>query len=115
MIIWGIRTKSLTGENLNTVECPKCGNRDFLTSGLLRYMHIFWIPLFVVGKKPSIQCSQCQKILEKKELTSDLKKEIKSIVFTNRKTMPKNFGIIAITVVLAAFSLYVFILRITVS
>lgn len=107
MIIWGLKKKIIAKGSIQTIECPQCKNRDFTLNGILRYIHIFWIPLFTVQKKAIAQCSNCNLELDNKSLSTSLRKELKRDVFPVKLSMLYNFGILSFCTVISAFALYV--------
>jgi len=70
MIIYGSRSKLLATELLQE-SCPHCGanNRTQLYV-FQKYAHIFWIPLFPIGRMTVSQCTNCKKVSKEKELSS---------------------------------------------
>lgn len=105
MIIFGSRGTTVAGKFVEGVECPSCGNNQFGTFGILRYFHLFWIPVFPTSKVPGIECTHCKKTLIGKELPKTLSKQIKSTVFTKKNTLPMYSGLVVITF-LALFLAY---------
>ncbi|WP_432459306.1 hypothetical protein [Agarivorans sp. QJM3NY_25] len=96
MIFFGSKGKSISGHVIEGLQCPSCENEQFITFGLLRYFHLYWIPTFVTSKKVGIECTHCKKTLIGKELPSDLAKQIKSTVYNLKNTLPMFSGLIII-------------------
>jgi len=96
VIIFGSKSKVVQGEYIEGGECPSCGHNQFGTFGLLKYFHIFWIPVIPVSRKAGMQCTHCKKTLVGKELPSDVSSKIKKMVFTNKNTAPMFAGLIII-------------------
>ena len=107
MLIWGIRTKIINGQEMQSIKCPSCGKSDFAVAGVIRYIHLFWIPLFVVSKKLTFPCRQCGITLTKNELDSDFIGMEKKRIFTPGKTLPLNFGLLLTGVVVLSFLILV--------
>ena len=103
MIFWGFKAKQFTGENSVKMECSACGARNFTPAGIIRHIHIFWIPLFVFSRRATLQCNGCGNVLKKKEIEKDLYREIGKELFTWRRTLPRNFGILTISLVVLIF------------
>jgi hypothetical protein len=60
MIIYGSKATFVTGELLYDTACPHCGTKG-QTQGAVyaRYAHIYWIPLFPIGKTAASECKHC--------------------------------------------------------
>lgn len=96
MIFFGSRGKTITGQVVDAVQCPSCENDLFVTFGVLRYFHLYWIPTFPTSKTVGIECTHCKRTLVDKELPEGLSKQIKSTLFTKKKTLPMFSGLIII-------------------
>ena len=72
MIIYGWKPTGIATENIRE-KCPHCGTPDSLQMDIYqKYAHVYWIPLFPIGKTAATQCSHCQQVLQKKEFPPDL-------------------------------------------
>ncbi|WP_432463284.1 hypothetical protein [Agarivorans sp. QJM3NY_33] len=96
MIFFGSKGKSISGHVIEGLQCPNCENEQFITFGLLRYFHLYWIPTFITSKKVGIECTHCKKTLIGKELPNDLAKQIKNTVYNPKNTLPMFSGLIII-------------------
>jgi hypothetical protein len=73
MIIYGWRLVQTAKEDIADY-CSSCGKPNSLSIHILhRYIHLFWIPLFPIGRIIKSHCSQCGLSLEKKEMPDALK------------------------------------------
>jgi len=99
MIFFGSRGKTIQGQVVEGIECPNCDNKAFITFGVLRYFHLYWIPTFITSKKAGMACTHCKKSLFDKEIPKDLNKEIKGAIFTKKKTVPMFSGLILLACV----------------
>ena len=82
MIIYGIGTANLKAFQSKTVTCPECDTKGMMEfSFVSRHVHVFWIPLFPVGKKGVSKCLHCKHTMEGKEMPQDVKME-----YTNYKS-----------------------------
>jgi len=78
MIIYGARGTHLKTEQLSRVSCPSCGEKEQMYATVFgRYAHIFWIPLFPIGKKGVAHCQHCKRTYERKEMPEELKQTVK--------------------------------------
>lgn len=73
MIIYGYRSKLMASQFI-TEACPKCGASQQVQMYVLqRYAHIFWIPLFPIGKTGVAQCDTCKATYKKSQMDTGLK------------------------------------------
>jgi len=96
MIFFGTRAKTIPGKPIEGIECPNCGHKQFVASGILRYFHLYWIPTLVTSKTVVIECNHCRRGLIDKELPKELLKELKPIIFRKRNIIPMFTGSIII-------------------
>lgn len=96
MIFFGTKGKTVSGQVVDGIQCPSCEKTQFMTFGIIRYFHLYWIPTFVTSKKVGMECTHCKRTLLDKEIPSDLSRQIKDTVFTNGNTIPLFSGLIII-------------------
>jgi hypothetical protein len=70
MIIFGARTKFLTATSSGQT-CGHCNTGKLNLVYTVRYFHIFWIPMFPLGKEAMTQCPHCKQILRSNELAPE--------------------------------------------
>ena len=69
MIIYGSRSSHLRSISLENETCPHCGQQgSMVMSTFTRYAHIFWIPLFSVGRFSLSECKHCRQVMEVKQM-----------------------------------------------
>ncbi|MDC7233537.1 MAG: hypothetical protein PQJ58_09915 [Spirochaetales bacterium] len=107
MIFWGIRKKRLQGGALDEMQCPDCRKRELTKNAVIRYIHLYWIPLFTFSSSAELECAVCGKLIKGKELGSEMKKDIKSELITAGQILSKNFGVLLLLTVIFLFALYV--------
>jgi DNA-directed RNA polymerase subunit RPC12/RpoP len=105
MIFFGSKGKTISGQVVEGIQCPNCESQKFITFGIIRYFHLYWIPMFLTSRKVGIECTHCKRTLIGKEIPKDLSKQIKTMVFTKRNTIPMFSGLIIIAC-LALFVAY---------
>lgn len=68
MIIYGRSgAKNVQTKSIPHISCPSC-EADMLEASIYStYAHVYWIPLFSLGKKSFVQCCNCGKEFSKKE------------------------------------------------
>ncbi|WP_299900212.1 zinc-ribbon domain-containing protein [uncultured Aquimarina sp.] len=107
MIIYGSKSVHLKSERSEISVCPNCGTQGSLVLSVYRrHAHIFWIPLFPIGKKGLSQCQHCKNVLYTKEMPLSIRKEYD--LLKNKAKGPlwqfAGLGILIITIVCAAIS-----------
>ena len=76
MIIYGSRAVHLASAQPTSITCPSCGTQGSLViSTFRRHAHIFWIPLFPIGKTGVSQCQHCKQVMKVKEMPNNIRKE----------------------------------------
>lgn len=88
MVIYGIRSSS-RGTFDMPGKCVSCGSEHTTEPHMeQRYAHVFWVPLFPVGKRGSTFCHHCKLARASKDLdpqtrllVNDLKKEVRTPVW----------------------------------
>ncbi|MEO6819637.1 MAG: zinc-ribbon domain-containing protein [Ginsengibacter sp.] len=84
MIIYGTRNKEIGKEQV-AENCPDCGTFGSIDMHVFqKYAHVFWIPVFPIGKTGVSQCDHCKKVLKLKEMPANLKN-----VYTDLKARSK--------------------------
>ena len=74
MIIYGTRATGITQFAVPNVACGHCQSQNAQRIAVFgRYAHVFWIPLFPIGKVAVAECSHCKRTLEKSEFTPALR------------------------------------------
>lgn len=104
MIFFGTKGKVVAGEAVQGVQCPSCENSQYLSFGILRYFHLYWIPTFLTSKKVGMECTHCKRTLVDEEVPSHLVDQIKSRVFTTGNTLPMFSGLILIGLIVMGFA-----------
>jgi hypothetical protein len=81
MIVYGWREVQTAKEDISDCNCVSCNNTFTLSVYVFyRYVHVFWIPLFPIGKVVKSHCSSCGFTLTKKEMP-----ESQRMAFSNMK------------------------------
>lgn len=76
MIFYGARSSSIQNGVIKNVDCPHCqANVDMSYSIFGRYVHIYWIPLFPIGKQQILECKTCKASYELKNLPESIKQK----------------------------------------
>ncbi len=96
MIVFGTRGRVVKGPQKRGVPCAACGMDVHQTFGVLRYFHVFWIPMFPTMKRPAMECLHCKKALVGKELPERVRKDVAATIFTKRRVLPMFAGAILV-------------------
>lgn len=82
MIIFGVRNKLLK----NPVAQPMLLHCDYCQSGntvqaywMIKYLHIFWIPMFPYGKQTITVCTHCKKTKYPQEFTQNDLQQLQTV------------------------------------
>jgi hypothetical protein len=74
MIIYGKRAAHLKSVTLPDVTCPNCKTQGSVVLGVFsQYVHIFWIPVFSIGRTGISQCANCKQTFEGSKLPFDFR------------------------------------------
>lgn len=80
MIIYGSRAVHLNSVQLPSSSCPACAAEGSLVLSVYRkHAHIFWIPLFPIGKVGLSQCLNCKNARESNEMPDGVRKEFENL------------------------------------
>jgi hypothetical protein len=92
MIIYGTRGKVVAGQQVETV-CPGCGNTTHVSFGILRYFHVYWIPMFPTAKQVGVECLHCERTRIDKEIPDDLASRLRQQLMTRERVFPLFSGL----------------------
>lgn len=99
MLIWGTRSKVVEGPVMRGHSCAKCGQGEYESFGLLRYFHVFWIPVFPFSRTVGVQCTHCKHTTTGDDVPGAFRDTIRDSVFTRGAVLPLFTG----SVLIAAF------------
>ena len=77
MIIFGKRTAFIGSKKSSlSTTCNHCQTAGKITYSIFRsHAHVFWIPMFPIGRKAISECQHCKQTLSFKEMSAAMKKE----------------------------------------
>lgn len=82
-MLYGIKSKELANEQLFGINCPNCGTSGRLSISIIaRYLHVFWIPVFSIGRTGYSSCDECHKEIQKGDMPAGLKQSYQDILNT---------------------------------
>lgn len=104
MIIFGTRTKLLSAVGTQHT-CSHCntGKLNLVYTG--SYFHIFWIPIFPLGKKGMTQCPHCKQTLTERELAPQSRSYVNSQKSSAKTPLTHFSGLIIIGVLILSIFL----------
>ncbi|QNK63246.1 zinc-ribbon domain-containing protein [Pedobacter sp. PAMC26386] len=77
IFFFGTRSKAILTILLKNLECLYCKQTDTVFLNIIStYAHLFWIPLFPVGKKKFTVCSHCRQTLAENQMPMEYKAAI---------------------------------------
>lgn len=97
-IIFGRRSTALNNECVIEDTCKHCETDRHSIVGIVKYFHIFWIPVFAYSKKVIAMCHHCKHTREYQPHSLEMLKEVKSHIFTKGKMWKYYFILIAFLV-----------------
>ena len=107
MIIFGLRNAHVKTVKSETSTCESCGKHgSILLSTFRRHIHVFWIPMFPVGKNGFSECQHCKNVLEPKEMPAPLKREFDGLKSDAKGPIWQfsGLGLIAVLVVVGIYT-----------
>ncbi|MDF1698089.1 MAG: hypothetical protein P1U56_19735 [Saprospiraceae bacterium] len=73
MIFFGTRASNIGNFNLQNSDCSYCEMSDTQRISVFgKYAHIFWIPVFPIGKTVIAECTHCKRTIEQREFPPSL-------------------------------------------
>lgn len=76
MVIYGYRSATLLSKDLPQLQCAHCGEKGGMHMHIFRrHAHVFWVPLFPIGKHGVSECTACEDVRKKKEMDMDTRSE----------------------------------------
>ena len=103
MITYGTNTKRLSKKRIPGEKCPSCESKDVYVIGLVKYTHIFWIPIFPYSKKVKPVCANCNLEINKKDIPQRMIDKISS----EKKIYKIPFHLYSGAVIIASLIYYV--------
>lgn len=107
MLIYGSKAVHLKSIQPRMTSCPSCGTQGSIVLSVYRkHAHIFWIPIFPIGKKGVSECKHCKNVLKSNEMSGAIKNE-----YVNLKNDAKGpvwqFAGLPILAILAMWIVYI--------
>ncbi|WP_316804939.1 zinc-ribbon domain-containing protein [Pedobacter nototheniae] len=99
IFFFGTRNSTILTEKLADTSCTYCKEQDtvFITV-FSSYFHIFWIPIFPVGKKYFSHCLHCKQTLSRNQMPFTYKDGIAEISKRAKVPLWQFIGLILISI-----------------
>ena len=79
MIVFGTRAAHIKSVLSKQAVCPNCNEKGSIIISVFRkHAHIFWIPMFPIGKRGISQCQNCKNVLSTKEMPDSIRNKYKA-------------------------------------
>jgi hypothetical protein len=106
MIIYGTRASHIKSVQLEKETCTSCNTKGaLLLSTYARYAHVFWIPIFPIGRVSASQCQHCKQLLESDQMPAQIKAYHERNVAETRVPLWQFAGLVLIGIAIA-FGVY---------
>ncbi len=86
LYIFGTKGKAIKGKIVGDEPCSHCGKTPQVVTPIVKYFHIFWIPVVLYKKMIVLTCPHCKKQSSEKELGPSKVKEFKEVAFNEVST-----------------------------
>ncbi len=109
MARFGIKeAKKRTELKLTACTCPNCFEEDTLYAEIFpRYFHVYWVPVFPIGKYALAQCDNCGHVIQQRDFPEELKPQIKE----SKKSIKLPLKYFTGSILITLFLIYGFIRR----
>ncbi|WP_448698980.1 hypothetical protein ACFGVR_18900 [Mucilaginibacter sp. AW1-3] len=99
MIIYGSKATHIITEQI-AEQCPHCSSANTMHMSVFqRYAHVYWIPMFGIGKTGVSQCLHCKQVLKLKEMPHALKLAYDNVVLRAKTPLFVFSGLAVIAVI----------------
>jgi len=94
IIFYGLKASKLGEFDIEGTKCPYCKQEEPQHVSVFgRYAHLFWIPLFPLGKKKVAECTHCKKTYSLSAFSPQLKAKYKKHKNSIKRPLWHWFGI----------------------
>ena len=103
MIIYGSKPVHLKTAQPSTFTCPQCQRQGSTQLSIFsKHAHLYWIPMFPMGRIGESQCQNCQQVLGVQEMPEELQKEYNRLKEETKAPLWQfaGAGLVAIAIVL---------------
>jgi hypothetical protein len=105
MIIYGTKAVKVKSENLFNVKCPSCGQSSSTEMYVFsKHFHLFWLPMFPIGKTGVAQCEHCKKVTAKKEMNGEMLEKYNELKSQTKPKIWQFAGLLLLAILIYAVS-----------
>jgi hypothetical protein len=105
LFFYGIRASTIATEPLPGLACAHCQTPDALICTVVsRYLHLFWIPVFPIGKASATACRHCKQVLAVREMPASYRAPVQAVQ-QQAKTPLTHFALLLLVGAVMAFGL----------
>ena len=80
LFFFGIRSTTVTTAPLPDLACTYCHTPDSLLCVVVsRYLHVFWIPIFPIGKSSATVCQHCKQVLATGQMPASYRAPVQAL------------------------------------
>lgn len=102
IFFFGVRSTTIFSAYVQYLTCIHCNNTDTIYIVVVsQYFHIFWIPIFPVGRKVYSVCNHCQQSFIDPQMPDDYKRALQPYKQQAKTPIWQFFGLIVIGVAIA--------------
>jgi len=108
IFFYGTKSTVIKNGVLRNITCPHCdANTGMNYSVFGKYVHLYWIPIFSVGKQKILECNSCKSTYELKNLPESIKEKFKKEQEQNpAKTPILHFTLLIIIGLIITYGFY---------
>lgn len=107
MLILGIAKNVYRGTARQNKACPQCGKTKWIPIGLLKYIHVFFIPFTLHSKFATLECEGCKYLFPQNELSKEEISAINRELFSPLRLASKFLASVIILCLLAYYFLFI--------
>ncbi|MET3029134.1 zinc-ribbon domain-containing protein [Flavobacterium sp. UW10123] len=76
IFFYGTKASTIKNGIINNVTCPHCDTNTGMNYSIFgKYAHLYWIPIFPVGKVKILECKNCKSTYELKKLPESIQQK----------------------------------------
>lgn len=106
MIFFGTNSSTIKNGQLRNIKCPNCENDVTMNYTVFgKYVHIYWIPFFPIGRVKILECNSCKATYDLKDLDPKTNDKFKQELDRNPVKFPiKHFSFVGVIGIIVAGS-----------
>lgn len=107
MLIYGTKAVHLITSQSNFAVCPSCGLKgSTIISVYSKHFHLFWVPIFPIGKVSVSQCQHCKLALDEDKMPEYLRKECFALEETHKTPKWQFIGTFIFAIIIIYFMFF---------